>query len=203
MSWNLFLCNELLCGDATLQPSFWHVFGDEGKNTVSWKVLSFLLLTIDATKSIMNLYKPSKFKMRTEDTEISLRNLTFTQMEDIIPSLCPSHHQTHRLGDRWQGDTHQHQQPASWRSPSRAAGDQSRASPGGGAQKASWERHAISGNAKDLKPRPVPPQLRNWARVLYPAGRGIPHQGRFLSGRNSNQSTDLFYRLGPMREMIG
>lgn len=117
MSWNLFLCNELLCGDATLHPSFWHVFGDEGKNTVSWKVLSFLLLTIDATKSIMNLYKPSKFKMRTEDTEISLKNLTFTQMEDIIPSLCPSHHQTHRLGDRWQGDTHQHQQPASRRSP--------------------------------------------------------------------------------------
>lgn len=109
MSWDLFLCNELLCGDATLQPSFWHVFGDEGKNTVSWKVHSFLLLTIDATKSIMNLYKPSKFKMRTEDTEISLRNLTFTQMEDIISSLCPSHHQTHRLGGRWQGDTHQHQ----------------------------------------------------------------------------------------------
>lgn len=103
-----------LCEDAALQSSFWRVCGDEGKNTISWEVFLFPLLTNAATKCIMNLYKPSKFNTRTEDTEISLRNLTFTQMEDIIPSLCTSHHQTHRLGDGWQGDTHHHQHPAFW-----------------------------------------------------------------------------------------
>lgn len=45
--------------------------------------------------------------------------------------------------------------------PSRAAGDQSTASPGGTAQKASWERHAVSGSAKSVKSRPMPPGLIN------------------------------------------
>lgn len=84
------------------------------------KCFQFCYFLLMSQRSIMNAYKPSKFNTRTEDTKISVRNPAFTQMEDIIPSLCPSRHQTHTLGDGWQdgdeSDTHQlqRQQPTSW-----------------------------------------------------------------------------------------
>lgn len=41
------------------------------------------------------------------------------------------------------------------------AEDQSTASPGGSVRRASWGRHSVSGNAKNIVPRPIPPQLRS------------------------------------------
>lgn len=117
-------------------------------------------------RKIMNSYKPSKFNTRTEDTEISIRNSTFTQMEDINPSLCPNHHQTHTLGDGWQSgdesDTHQRQrqQPTSWRSPEQSCQRSEHALPAGMVLTSSWERCAVSGKAKEMELRPMPKQLR-------------------------------------------
>lgn len=158
----------------------------------SWKVFLFPLLSIDAAKSIMNLYKSSRFNVRTEDTEISFR------IQNFLPlSQPPSNTQAGVTGWRQEWYTSAPAEPrhSCWRSEHNLTTWHSTES----------ELGEIccpcTSKGHDTKPRPTPPQLRNWAWVLYPPGVGAPHPGKFLNGLNSSQTTGFLYRLGSMKEI--